>query len=144
MLRNTNGVPEFFLLHLGGPYWKDKDNGAWSFPKGELDEGEDYLDAALREWTEETTLPPPPQPYVKLGVFANKSKEVHCFGVVGDAPAGILQGNPFTIEWPPKSGQQQTFYETDRSEWFDAETAKQKLHSYLVNCIDVAIEKFNL
>jgi predicted NUDIX family NTP pyrophosphohydrolase len=144
LIRIKNNNPEFFLVHLGGPYWEHKDLGAWSFPKGELDRGEDDLDAAMREWKEETNLPIPDGHYTSLGIYSNKSKEVHCYAVMGDAICGPINASPFTIEWPPKSGEMQTFYETDRSEWFDAETAKQKLHSYLSGSIADAILKFNL
>jgi len=142
LIRFRNNRAEFFLGHLGGPYWQHKDDNAWCFPKGELEANEDELTAAKREWIEETNSPPPPGDYVDLGVFSNKSKEVRCFAVLGDTPAGPLAGSPFILEWPPKSGTMQTFYELDRSEWFDADTAKQKIHSYLRDCIDVALQQF--
>ena len=143
LIRFKNGYPEFFLTHLGGPFWAHRDAKAWCFPKGELDPGEDDLTTAKREWEEETNLPPPDGEYIDLGSFSNKSKEVRCFAVLGDAPAGDLIGNPVTIEHPKDSGTMITFPETDRSEWFNAETAKIKLHTYLASCIDVALEKFN-
>jgi predicted NUDIX family NTP pyrophosphohydrolase len=141
LLRFKNGAPEFFLAHLGGPFWAHRDEKAWCFPKGELDPGEDDLTTAKREWVEETNLPPPEGKYIDLGLFSSKSKEVRCFCVIGDAPSGELIGNPVTIEHPKNSGIQITFPETDRAEWFDAETAKIKLHSYLSSCVDVALEK---
>jgi predicted NUDIX family NTP pyrophosphohydrolase len=118
---------EIFLVHPGGPFWKNKDAGAWSIPKGEFDKGEDPLEAAKREFHEETgcsvdgcfiTLRPARQPGGKV---------VHAWAVEGDCEAESIKSNSFTMEWPPRSGQRKEFLEVDRAGWFSLELARQKI-----------------
>ena len=108
-----------FVVHMGGPYWAKKDEGAWSIPKGELADGEDVLDAAKREFREELGVDPPEVDYAELGTFAYSSgKRVTVF--VGDGAAfdegGFVFGE-FEMEWPPRSGKTASFPEVDRAEW---------------------------
>jgi predicted NUDIX family NTP pyrophosphohydrolase len=118
---------EVFLVHPGGPYWKHKDAGAWSIPKGEVDEGDDLLTTARREFEEETgfrlsgelaPLAPLKQPSGKL---------VHAWALRGDIDAASIRSNTFAMEWPPQSGQRQEFPEVDRGEWFTIATARDKI-----------------
>jgi predicted NUDIX family NTP pyrophosphohydrolase len=118
---------EIFLVHPGGPFWKNKDVGAWSIPKGEFDKGEDPLEAAKREFHEETgcsadgnfiALRPARQPGGKV---------VHAWAVEGDCEAESIRSNSFTLEWPPRSGQRKEFPEVDRAGWFSLERARQKI-----------------
>jgi predicted NUDIX family NTP pyrophosphohydrolase len=118
---------EIFLVHPGGPFWKNKDAGAWSIPKGEFDKGEDPLEAAKREFHEETgcsvdgsfiALRPARQPGGKV---------VHAWAVEGDCEAESIKSNSFTMEWPPRSGQRKEFLEVDRAGWFSLELARQKI-----------------
>jgi predicted NUDIX family NTP pyrophosphohydrolase len=118
---------EIFLVHPGGPFWKNKDAGAWSIPKGEFDNGEDPLEAAKREFHEETgcsvdgrfiALRPTRQPGGKM---------VHAWAVEGDCEAESIKSNSFTMEWPPRSGQRKEFLEVDRAGWFSLELARQKI-----------------
>jgi predicted NUDIX family NTP pyrophosphohydrolase len=118
---------EVFLVHPGGPYWIRKDAGAWSIPKGELDEGADALATARREFEEETgstlegelvALAPLKQPSGKL---------VHAWALQGDIDAASIRSNSFTMEWPPRSGKMQAFPEVDRGEWFPLAAAKEKI-----------------
>ncbi|HTR88329.1 MAG TPA: NUDIX domain-containing protein [Reyranella sp.] len=125
---NGDGPPDFFLVHPGGPYWVRKDQGAWSIPKGEIEDGEDKLDAARREVREETgfdlhgpfqRLPPVRQPSRKV---------VHAWAIEAPHldPAKIESGT-FEMEWPPHSGRKAAFPEVDRAAWFDVGEAMLKI-----------------
>src|SRR4051812_24164328 len=110
MYRINNGTIEFFLVHPGGPFFKNKDKGHWSIPKGIPNEGEDLLAAAQREFTEETGLISK-EPYTSLGTATQKSgKTIHAWAFAGDwdESAGIIS-NTFELEWPPKSRRIQNF-----------------------------------
>jgi predicted NUDIX family NTP pyrophosphohydrolase len=126
MFRFRKGKPEVFLVHPGGPFWKNKDLGAWSIPKGEYQE-EDPLTAARREFEEETgfsvsgefiTLTPLKQPHGKV---------ISAWAFEGEADPDHIRSNTFALEWPPKSGQEQAFPEVDRAAWFSLEAARQKI-----------------
>ena len=127
LYRSRAGMLEVFLVHPGGPYWTRKDAGAWSIPKGEVDEGADELATARREFEEETgsaihgefvALTPLKQPSGKL---------VHAWAVSGDINASSVKSNMFSMEWPPRSGKQKEFPEVDRGEWFSVAAAKEKI-----------------
>ena len=119
---------EFLLVHPGGPYFASKDAGAWSLPKGLIEPDEEPLDAALREFCEETGFPRPAEPYLALGEIEQKGgKRVIAFAAAGDAEPGALRSNTFELEWPPRSGQRRTFPEIDRAAWFDLAGAQAKL-----------------
>lgn len=126
--RRQPGGPEVFLVHPGGPFFARKDDGAWSIPKGEFDPGEDPLAAAKREFAEETGLAPPAGEFRPLApVRQAGGKLVHAFAVEGDCDPAAIRSNPFTIEWPPRSGRRQTFPEVDRAAWFPLAAARTKL-----------------
>jgi predicted NUDIX family NTP pyrophosphohydrolase len=126
--RRTNKQLEVLLVHPGGPFWRNKDLGAWSIPKGEYDVGEDAEAVARREFHEEigialsgTLLP--------LGEIKQKGgKVVTAFAVETDIDAGNITSNTFDMEWPPRSGRRQSFPEIDRAEWFNLATAHTKLN----------------
>jgi predicted NUDIX family NTP pyrophosphohydrolase len=119
---------EIFLVHPGGPFWKNKDEGAWSIPKGEYQPGEDALTAAHREFEEETGAPAPQGRLVPLGeVRQAGGKTVTAWAVEGDIDANAIQSNSFEMEWPPKSGKTQQFPEIDRAGWFDLDRARDKV-----------------
>jgi len=127
LYRSRAGMLEVFLVHPGGPYWTRKDAGAWSIPKGEVDEGADELATARREFEEETgstihgefvALTPLKQPSGKL---------VHAWAVRGDIDVSSVKSNMFSMEWPPRSGKQKEFPEVDRGEWFSVAAAKEKI-----------------
>src|SRR5215218_3087981 len=127
MYRRRPGGVEVFLVHPGGPFWAKKDAGAWSIPKGEYVPGEDPLDAARREFQEETGIAPEGE-FVELGVVKQAGgKTVTAWAFEGDCDAAAIRSNTFTLEWPPRSGRQQEFPEIDRAEWFDVETAEGKI-----------------
>jgi predicted NUDIX family NTP pyrophosphohydrolase len=114
----------------------NKDEGAWSIPKGEPDTDEDLLITAQREFEEETGLKPA-GPFIPLNPVKQKGgKIVHAWAFEGDCDPGTIQSNTFTLEWPPRSGQQQAFPEIDRAEWFDLATARRKAKPGQVGLID--------
>jgi predicted NUDIX family NTP pyrophosphohydrolase len=127
MYRGTSRSLEVLLVHPGGPFWRNKDEGAWSIPKGEIDVGENPEDVARREFLEELGTVPiaPLQP---LGEVRQRGgKRVHAFAMKGDLDVGAVVSNTFEIEWPPRSGRTQTFPETDRAEWFALPAARTKI-----------------
>jgi len=124
--RAVSGI-EVLLAHPGGPFWKNKDEGAWSIPKGEYGDDEDPLAAAKREFAEETGLTPLGE-FIPLGeVRQARGKIVSVWAVEGDFDTRNLRSNTFSIPWPPKSGKLQEFPEMDRAEWFSLEIARRKI-----------------
>jgi len=136
MYRIKGGTTQVLLAHPGGPFFVKKDEGAWSIPKGEPDGEEDLLVTAQREFEEETGVKPTGS-FVPLNPVKQKGgKIVHAWAVEGDCDPATIQSNTFTMEWPPRSGQQQAFPEIDRAEWFDFATARRKAKSGQVGLID--------
>jgi predicted NUDIX family NTP pyrophosphohydrolase len=128
MYRVRDGELEFLLAHPGGPFWQNKDEGAWTIPKGEVSEGEDPLAAARREFEEETGLRPEGE-FIGLSPIRQKSgKRVHAWAVEGDCDPAAIRSNTFTLEWPPRSGRQQEFPEIDRAEFFLLGEARRKIN----------------
>jgi predicted NUDIX family NTP pyrophosphohydrolase len=128
VFREREGALEVLLAHMGGPYWARKDAGAWSIPKGELEDGEDPLAGARREYVEEFGQPPPDGPVIELGEVRQRGgKRVVAFAVEGDFDPAQLRPGTFELEWPPRSGRRQAFPEVDRVVWFDLPTATGKL-----------------
>ncbi|WP_447979391.1 NUDIX domain-containing protein [Candidatus Nitrospira bockiana] len=125
--RRRGGRLEVFLIHPGGPFWKDKDLGAWSIPKGEPEPGEDPLEAARREFREETGLTAPEAGMALTPVKQPGGKVVSVWACEGEADPEAIKSNTFTLEWPPKSGRHQEFPEADRAAWFGVEEAKQRI-----------------
>jgi predicted NUDIX family NTP pyrophosphohydrolase len=115
------------LAHPGGPFWRKKDLGAWTLPKGEIDEGEDPLDAAKREFTEETGFVPEGTFVALAPVRQPSGKTVFAWAVEGDCDTGGIRSNSFSMEWPPRSGQLADFPEIDRAEWFPIAEARHKI-----------------
>ncbi len=127
MYRRSGEGLEVLLVHPGGPFWKKKDAGAWSIPKGEYVAGEDPLDAAKREFQEETGLAAR-GPFIPLTPLKQPGgKIVHAWAFEGDCDAEASKSNTFSMEWPPGSGRRQEFQEVDRAGWFTIEDAKRKI-----------------
>ena len=127
LYRRRDGEIEVFLVHPGGPFWKNKDDGAWSIPKGECVGEVDLLANAKREFSEETGVELegdfcPLAPVKQAG-----GKVVHAWAVEGNLDPADLTSNTFVMEWPPRSGNQQEFTEVDRGEWFMLSAARSKL-----------------
>ncbi|MHC2621283.1 putative NUDIX family NTP pyrophosphohydrolase [Bradyrhizobium huanghuaihaiense] len=120
---------EVLLVHPGGPFWRNKDLGAWSIPKGEYADGEDAEITARREFAEELGLEVT-NPLIALGQIRQRGgKIVTAFAVGLDIDVGSIRSNTFEIEWPPRSGKRQHFPEVDRAEWFTVEDAQQKINA---------------
>jgi predicted NUDIX family NTP pyrophosphohydrolase len=128
MYRVRDAKLEVLLVHLGGPFWAKKDAGAWFVPKGEVEPGEDELDAAKREFKEETGFDPGDR-LQSLGSVKHKSgKTVTAWAFEGDCDPAALKSNTFTLEWPPRSGKQREFPEIDRADFFTLDAAREKIH----------------
>lgn len=128
LYRRTPRGLELFLVHPGGPYWAAKDDGAWSFPKGEYEDNEAPLAAARREYREETGFEVDGD-FVALDPVKQKGgKVVQVFAVEGNCDPARIRSNTFTMEWPPRSGQTAVFPEVDRAGWFAPTEAKRKLN----------------
>jgi len=124
--RTPTGI-EVFLAHPGGPFWAKRDQGAWTVPKGEVDEDEDMLEAAKREFGEETGARVHGA-FIELSPVRQPSgKVIHAWAVEGDIDAATITSNTFSIEWPPKSGATREFPEIDRAGWFTLSEAREKL-----------------
>jgi predicted NUDIX family NTP pyrophosphohydrolase len=118
---------EVLLVHPGGPFWRNKDDGAWSIPKGEIDAGGNPEDVAWREFMEELGSAPA-GPLRPIGEIRQRGgKRVLAFATEGDLDVGTVASNTFEMEWPPKSGRIQTFPEIDRAEWFAVPAARRKI-----------------
>ena len=129
MYRIRGGRTEVLLAHPGGPFWKNKDAGAWSIPKGEVADGEDPLAAARREFVEELGTSAGDGPFAPLPPVKQRGgKTVLAWACAGDLDAAVIRSNSFTMEWPPRSGKQVEFPEIDRAEWFDLPTAATKIN----------------
>jgi predicted NUDIX family NTP pyrophosphohydrolase len=127
LFRKRHEEIEVFLVHPGGPYWAKKDEGAWSLPKGEYDQSEDALEAAKREFLEETGFSASGA-FLPLGeVKQPGGKHVMAWALEADVDARSIVSNPFSVEWPPKSGKLQQFPEVDRAEWFSLTRARAKI-----------------
>jgi predicted NUDIX family NTP pyrophosphohydrolase len=127
LFRFAAGKLEVLLVHPGGPFWAKKDDGAWSIPKGEIADGEDALAAAHREFKEELGVPIAGDFIPLDAVKQAGGKVVHAWAVRAEFDPSTLMSNTFSIEWPPRSGRQQTFPEVDRAAWFAIETARGKI-----------------
>ncbi|MBL6448373.1 NUDIX domain-containing protein [Fulvivirga sp. 29W222] len=137
MYRIRNSGPEVFLVHPGGPFFKKKDNGSWSIPKGLPEKGENLDCAALREFEEETGLKPDGN-LLSLGAIKQKGgKVVHCWAMEGNIHEDFkLTSNTFEIEWPPRSGRKQRFPEIDKARFFPIEQAIIKINPAQVTLIE--------
>jgi predicted NUDIX family NTP pyrophosphohydrolase len=132
----AQGFVEVLLAHPGGPYWRGKDAGAWTLPKGEYQEPEHALDAARREFDEETGYPSQP-PFLPLGEVTLKSgKRIAAWAFEGDGDPAELRSNTFEIEWPPRSGRIQSFAELDRVQWFTLAEARLRVNATQAAFID--------
>lgn len=125
-----------FLAHPGGPFWANRDVGAWTIPKGVVDEGEELLDAACREFEEETGIRPLP-PFRSLGSIRQRAgKTVHAWAWEGDADPEKITSNSMQMEWPRGSAQLLTFPEVDRCAWFTPVEGRLRINSAQTAFVD--------
>jgi predicted NUDIX family NTP pyrophosphohydrolase len=141
MYRRSQPEPEVLLVQPGGPFWINKDDGAWSIPKGLYQKNEAPLQAARREFAEETGCHANGD-FVELGSFKQPGgKRISAWALEGDFDVGSLRSNTFSIEWPPRSGRMETFPEVDRANWFTPPVARKKLVKGQVEIIDALLDK---
>jgi predicted NUDIX family NTP pyrophosphohydrolase len=127
LYRVRSEVLEVFLVHPGGPYWLNKDDGAWGIPKGEIEESEDALPAAQREFQEETGSAVSGLFQALTPVKTRGGKQILAWAAKGELDPATLKSNLFSMEWPPRSGRMQSFPEVDRGAWFRLEQARVKI-----------------
>ena len=136
LYRKVDDQLQVFLVHPGGPFFVNKDNGSWSVPKGEFLDDEDPLAAAKREFLEEIGTAIDGE-FIALAPIKQKSgKKVFAWAIEGDIDHETIVSNLFEIEWPPRSGKLKTFPEIDKAAWFDIETAKTKINEAQAGLIE--------
>ena len=141
MYRQTPEL-ELLLVHPGGPFFRNKDNGSWTIPKGVVERGEDPLETARREFSEETGFEAPEaDACLSLGEIRQKGgKHVQAWAFAGDCDPSLLKSNTFELEWPPRSGNKRRFPEVDRADFFGPDEAKLKLNPAQASFVDRLIE----
>jgi predicted NUDIX family NTP pyrophosphohydrolase len=136
MYRVREGELEFLLAHPGGPFWKERDAGAWTIPKGEIQSGEEPLAAARREFEEEIGLKPQGE-FIELTPITQKGgKVVHAWAFEGEFDPAVIRSNTFEMEWPPHSGKFQTCPEVDRASFFGMAEARRKINPAQIAFLD--------
>jgi predicted NUDIX family NTP pyrophosphohydrolase len=140
LFRRTNPSLEVLLVHPGGPFWKNKDAGSWSIPKGEFT-NEAALDAALREVKEEIGFIPTGKFLELTPIKQRVGKTVFAWAVEFNCDVSQIQSNTFSMEWPPRSGKLETFPEVDRAGWFTIEEARSKILASQLPLIDEAVTR---
>src|SRR2546423_356879 len=138
MFRKRQQELEVLLVHPGGPFFRNKESGAWTIPKGEVADGEDLLTRAALEFKEELGFEPPSDGWIELGTVKQKGgKTVHAWAFEGDLPPDfVVASNSFAMEWPPRSGRTQDFPEIDRAEFFPADLARKKINQAQIEFLD--------
>jgi predicted NUDIX family NTP pyrophosphohydrolase len=130
---------EIFLVHPGGPFWKNKDLGAWSIPKGEFNDDEDGLLAAKREFKEETGIESKGEFLALAPIKQKGGKVIYAWALKMDLDENKIVSNEFEMEWPPKSGRFKSFPEVDRGAWFSIPEAREKINPSQASLIDQLI-----
>jgi predicted NUDIX family NTP pyrophosphohydrolase len=141
--RRGDGV-EFLLVHPGGPFWAKKDAGAWSIPKGQIEDEEEPRACAIRELEEELGPAPAldPEQLIELGSIRQRAgKVVEAWAAEAEFDPAALASNTFTMEWPPRSGSEREYPEVDRAGWFDPEAAREKILPAQAELLDRLLER---
>jgi len=144
LFRRDDGEVRFLLVHPGGPFWTKKDAGAWTIPKGGIEDEEEPRACAIRELEEELGTAPEldPEELIELGRVKQKAgKVVEAWAAEAEFDPAALASNTFAMEWPPRSGRRQVFPEVDRAEWFDLEAARKKILPAQAEFLDRLLEK---
>ncbi|MFO7853333.1 MAG: NUDIX domain-containing protein [Bacteroidota bacterium] len=144
LYRFNRGIFEVLIVHPGGPYWAKKDEGAWSIPKGEFEDDEDPLEAAIREFNEELGLEIKGDFIPLTPVKQRSGKTVYAYAIEKDFDPSGFTSNTFSLEWPPNSGKMKEFPEIDKAGWYDFETGKRKLNEAQATIIEELRRKLNL
>jgi predicted NUDIX family NTP pyrophosphohydrolase len=143
--RRTGAEPELLLVHPGGPFWRNKELGAWSIPKGEYEDAEEPWACALRELAEELgpeAPAPAPEALVELGSVKQKGgKLVTAWAAEADFDPERLESNTFEMEWPPRSGRRIEVPEVDRAEWLEPDEARRRINPAQVAFVDRLLER---
>ena len=142
--RDEKGEVEFLLVHPGGPFWRRKDQGAWTIPKGQIEHEEEARACAVRELEEELGRPPDLdlEQLIELGSIKQRAgKVVEAWAAEAEFDPADLDSNTFSMEWPPRSGEEQEFPEVDKAEWFDPETAREKILPAQAELLDRLMSK---
>jgi predicted NUDIX family NTP pyrophosphohydrolase len=146
LYRRGGEETEFLLVHPGGPFWAKKDTGAWSIPKGQIEEDEEPRACAIRELEEELGPAPEldPEQLVELGSIRQRAgKVVEAWAAEAEFDPATLASNTFEMEWPPRSGSQREFPEVDRAEWFDLTAAREKILPAQAELLDRLVEQLS-
>lgn len=142
LYRFVKDALEVMLVHPGGPFWAKKDDGAWTIPKGEFNDGESAFSAAIREFEEELGSKINLKEYIELTPVKSKSnKIVFAFAAEKDFDVTSIKSNTCLIDWPPRSGKKLEIPEIDKAKWFDIKLARQKITNYQLPLIK-ELEKF--
>lgn len=144
LFRRAGGELEFLLVHPGGPFWRRKEAGAWTIPKGQIEDEEEARACAIRELEEELGAAPQldPEELIELGSIRQRAgKVVEAWAAEAEFDPAALASNTFTMEWPPRSGSEREFPEVDRAEWFTLERAREKILPAQAELLDRLVEK---
>lgn len=147
LFRRDGGELRFLLVHPGGPFWRKKDAGAWTIPKGGIEDEEEPRACAIRELEEELGAAPvlDPEDLIELGrVKQRAGKVVEAWAAEGEFDPTALASNTFAMEWPPRSGNRQEFPEVDRAAWFDLEAARKKILPAQAEFLERLVEHLSL
>ena len=142
LYRLRGGALEVFLAHPGGPFWKNKDAGAWTIPKGEIEPGENALAAAIREFGEETGVTLAGDFRALAPIRQPGGKRVRAWAIEGDLDPATLVSNDFEMEWPPRSGKRARFPEVDRGAWFALDDARSRINKGQAALLDALVGLF--
>ena len=141
LFRERNGSVEVLLIKPGGPFWRNKDEGAWMIPKGAIEAGEQPSDAAIREFEEEIGLPLTVIPFPLCTIKQAGGKVVQVFAAEGDLDPATIASNEFELEWPPRSGELQTFPEAEEARWMAMTDARRMMLPSQLPILDALAKK---
>jgi predicted NUDIX family NTP pyrophosphohydrolase len=141
LFRERDGAAQVLLIKPGGPFWKNKDEGAWMIPKGMVETGEAPVEAALREFEEETGTRLSAVPFPLATVRQAGGKRVEAFAAEGDLDPAAIRSNEFELEWPPKSGRRQRFPECEQARWMSLAEARDMMLPSQLPLLDALEEK---
>ena len=144
MFKIENNELMIFLVHPGGPYWQKKDEGSWSIPKGEFNDDENAVEAAKREFVEETGYTISGNFMELMPIKQKSGKVVYAWAIENNVDAENIKSNSFIVEWPPRSNKMMTYPEVDKAAWFTVHVAKAKINPAQVPLIDELVTKLNV